>query len=126
LDTYTHENNIGTVDFLSIDVEGYDWPVIQGGTATLQGVRYLEFEYHAKGVWGKQTTKLSEVVQHLKQAGFVCYWAGQHKLWRITDCWLEEYNRKKCWSNVACVPASHLDLANRMEELFETCLEEAR
>jgi FkbM family methyltransferase len=37
------------IDFLTIDVEGFDWDVLLGANDTLRRVKYLEFEYNWKG-----------------------------------------------------------------------------
>lgn len=122
LDTYTSQFVLPTsqtIDFLSIDVEGFDWDVLLGATRTLERVNYLEFEYNWKGSWRNQT--LSTAIRHLKERGFVCYWAGSSgNLWRITDCWMDYYDIR-FWSNVACVNTRReavQSMAARMEELF--------
>lgn len=90
------------IDYLSVDVEGYDFDVLLGAQKnTLPRVRYLEFEYNWMGSWGKQT--LFEAIQMLDTLGFTCYWPGfDGHIWRITKCWLEQY-KYRFWSNVACV-----------------------
>jgi hypothetical protein len=53
--TTTSKNDNGDDDFLinisSIDVEGYDRPVLIGANQTLQRNKYLEFECHFVGAW---------------------------------------------------------------------------
>jgi FkbM family methyltransferase len=112
------------IDFLSVDVEGYDMPVLLGAQQTLRKVKYLEFEYHEAGVWKHH--KLSTAIWMLKEEyGFVCYWAGNDKLWRITDCWLGHYDRSKTWSNVACVSTTLAPLLlDRMEDQFQSTMRE--
>ena len=121
LDTYLKE--IGPIDFISIDVEGYDFDVLLGANETLPRVRYLEFEYNWKGSWGKQ--KLSDATSFFKSHGFTCYWAGtEGHIWRITDCWLDYYDLH-FWSNVACVNLNDPviePMARRMEQLFQETL----
>jgi FkbM family methyltransferase len=106
-----------TIDFLSIDVEGYDWPVLLGSTSALQQTKYLEFEYHYVGAWKKFA--LLTAIDTLQDQGFCCYWAGRAgKLWRITGCWLE-HSHSKQWSNVACVNRGKAPtLSSCMEEQF--------
>jgi FkbM family methyltransferase len=121
LDTFVQkfvEEKDPIIDFLSVNVEGFDWPVLMGATKTLQSTKYLEFEYHKVGAW--QQYNLSTAILSLHQKGFVCYWAGQNgKLWRITDCWLNYYDRAKQWSNVACANlALAPTLAMKMEGVF--------
>jgi FkbM family methyltransferase len=130
LDTYTSQFVLPTsqvIDFLSIDVEGFDWDVLLGATRTLERVNYLEFEYNWKGSWRNQT--LSTAIRHLKERGFVCYWAGSSgNLWRITDCWMDYYDIR-FWSNVACVNTRReavQSMAARMEELFLETLSAGR
>lgn len=115
------------INYLSVDVEGYDYEVLMGGTQnnTLARVHYLEFEYNWVGPWKQQP--LSEAIEYLyAQFGFVCYWAGfNDTIWRITNCWLEHFNMH-FWSNVACVNRNVLamqEVAEDMERLFlETLL----
>jgi hypothetical protein len=118
--TTTNDNGDGDflIDILSIDVEGYDWPVLVGANQTLQRTKYLEFEYHSVGAWNKYN--LSTAIAFLHQHQFMCYWAGREgKLWRITGCWRHEYDRFKQWSNVGCVHRTNAPrLARRMEERF--------
>lgn len=64
-------------------------------------MRYLEFESHYMGVWG--VTKMSAVLGRLQSWGFVCYWAGRNRLWRITGFWDPRYDDHKRWANVVCV-----------------------
>lgn len=107
------------IDALMVDVEGFDWDVLGLGGAnwTLPRTRYLEFEYHKVGTWPKTT--LEHATQYLRDFGFVCYYAGRQKLWRLTDCFQEYFNEHR-WSNVACVNI-HLQprLAARMELMFQ-------
>jgi FkbM family methyltransferase len=130
LDTYAQQFVLPAtqpIDFLSIDVEGFDWEVLLGATRTLERVNYLEFEYNWKGAWGNQT--LSSAIGQLKEQGFVCYWAGSFgNLWRITDCWMDYYDLR-FWSNVACVNTRQeavQSMAARMEELFLETLASGR
>ncbi|GKY90539.1 hypothetical protein MPSEU_000027600 [Mayamaea pseudoterrestris] len=124
LDTYVKEHvvtkNSSAIDFLSIDVEGYDGAVLAGAGDSLANVLYLEFEYNWKGAWKQQT--LSGVLRDLHAKDFVCYWAGTAgNLWRLTDCWLDYFDIH-VWSNVACVKKSHTDLLRRMEAYFAATL----
>jgi hypothetical protein len=106
------------IDFLSVDVEGFDWPILLGATNTLQLTNYLEFEFHQVGAWKQYN--LSTAILSLHQQGFLCYWAGQGgKLWQITDGWMDYYYVAKQWSNVACVNVALAPmLAMRMEGIF--------
>ena len=39
------------VDYLSLDVEGQDPLVLDGGMETVKNARLVEFEYHFRGAW---------------------------------------------------------------------------
>lgn len=130
LDTFAEQflpKDGSLVDFLSIDVEGFDYDVLLGAPQSLKRTKYVEFEYNWKGKW--KDHKLSTAVDMLKDSGFVCYWAGSFgRIWRITDCWLDYYDLK-FWSNVACVNVrlpEAAPLAARMEELFRQTLAAGR
>jgi len=50
LDDFTTDNKIGTIDFLRMDVEGYETEIIKGGLKTLKAMpkgAYLAIEVHA-------------------------------------------------------------------------------
>jgi Methyltransferase FkbM domain len=110
-----------TINVLLIDVEGFDFDVLQGGRETLHYVEYLEFEFHDKGQWRHQA--LRDAIQYLAESyHFTCYWAGVRKLWRITDCWHDHYKVHQ-WSNVACVASAKVPaLAERMERVFRATI----
>eukprot|EP00527_Entomoneis_sp_CCMP2396_P007352 CAMPEP_0198150336 /NCGR_PEP_ID=MMETSP1443-20131203/50424_1 /TAXON_ID=186043 /ORGANISM="Entomoneis sp., Strain CCMP2396" /LENGTH=383 /DNA_ID=CAMNT_0043815615 /DNA_START=174 /DNA_END=1321 /DNA_ORIENTATION=- len=110
------------IDFLSVDTEGSDWLVLKGAPQVLSRTKYLEFEHHIVGEW--QNTNLSTAIDFLIPFNFVCYWAGADKLWRITECYRNEYNSMKGWSNVACANLYRApELAHDMEKLFLRTLE---
>eukprot|EP00667_Euglena_gracilis_P011479 EG_transcript_11728 len=115
LDRFVAQHRLPAVDFLSIDTEGNDPNVLRGGRTALKRVRYLEFEYHSIGAW--RTTSLREVIRQLANYGFVCYWIGQAKVWRITDCWHRAYMEKR-WSNVGCVQRREGEWYAIMEAVF--------
>ena len=108
----------GPIHFLSIDAEGFDFEIIQGGQEILSRVEYLEFEYNWVGPW--KTKSLSEGIEYLNHNyDFTCYFAGNGMLWRITDCFLDYYELH-FWSNICCVNRHHVvELAKSMELLFE-------
>lgn len=111
----------GPIHYLSIDVEGYDFDVLLGSGNVLNQVEYLEFEYNWMGSWAKQ--HLEDAINMLEDIGFVCYWAGMNRLWRITKCWISHYSTRH-WSNVACVQSDSLLLSAHMEALFHETLKE--
>jgi len=118
LDSYADKfiKSKGPVNILQIDTEGWDFDVLFGASSVLDRTYYLEFEYHSQGNWG--SLHLQDAVKLLDGKGFTCYWAGNEKLWRITECYVDGYDLWHAWSNVACVHRSQTNLAGRMEALF--------
>lgn len=109
------------LDFLSIDVEGFDIFVLRGAKSTLQKTKYVEFEVHNKGAW--KNVPLETAITELEQQDFVCYYAGTGgKLWRLTDCMTGPL--MNIWSNVACVNVRLApNLAQHMEDIFLKTIE---
>ena len=104
IDSFTAMHGITSIDFLSIDTEGFDGRVIYGAMRTLAAhkIRVFEFEYHRFGPWGSMD--LCVVVDLLDMLGYDCFWQGHfEQLWRLTGCWLPYYAARRNWSNVVCV-----------------------
>ena len=49
LDDYCKEYGIEFIDFLKIDTEGSELPILRGGTLILPKIKYIQFEYG--GCW---------------------------------------------------------------------------
>jgi FkbM family methyltransferase len=95
-----HLNPEGAIDILTIDAEGFDFRVLKGGPNTLRRTRYVEFEYHSS--W-KDVDTLRDAVSYMQRKHFVCYLAGNGRLFKISHgCWLENFEFRM-WSNVVCV-----------------------
>jgi FkbM family methyltransferase len=109
------------IDVLSIDTEGFDLPVLRGASEVLKRTRYLEFEYH--GVWAKEHL-LKDAVDLLEEMQFVCYFAGQGRLFKVTgaSCWLDDLYEIRMWSNIACVHRSEHAWLEIMEQTFHDTL----
>lgn len=45
LDNYVKENKIKSIDFLKIDVEGYEYKVLLGGKKTIPKCKYIQYEH---------------------------------------------------------------------------------
>ena len=58
------------IDFLKIDIEGAEWPVIQDCAPVLGKVQHLFLEYHGKT---SETYKLAGIMNILQDAGFSVY-----------------------------------------------------
>jgi FkbM family methyltransferase len=119
LETYVEtyvQNQQGPINVLSIDVEGFDFDVLFGAGSVLDRTEYLEFEYHIFGTW--KNYHITDAVRLLDGKGFTCYWAGREKLWRITNCYINDLYSWHNWSNMACVHRSQVELADIMENIF--------
>ena len=119
LDSYVEQHvSPYPIDYLSIDVEGFDFDVLLGGlNDTLPRVKYLEFEYNWMGSWKDQS--LSDAVNLLDRVGFTCYWAGKNGLlWQITNCWLDQYH-VHVWSNVACISRHDRQMRSVAEDMHK-------
>ena len=65
---YMTQSGVSSIDFLKIDVEGYELSVLKGFGDTLACVKYIQFEYG--GTYIDSGVKLIEVVDYLKTLGF--------------------------------------------------------
>jgi FkbM family methyltransferase len=108
------------VDILTIDTEGFDWRVLRGARSIVSRTRYLEFEYH--DAWAEGDL-LKDAVDYLEELGFVCYFAGQKRLFKLTNgCWVNEKHEYRVWSNVACVHRSEPAWLDIMEDYYRKTL----
>ena len=98
------------VTYLSLDVEGHDPLVLDGGMETVKNARLVEFEYHFRGAWARET--LRSRTEQFEGMGFDCYLQGAHgSLWRLTGACFDEAFEVRRWANVVCV--SRQDIAWR-------------
>jgi len=72
LDDYAKENKIEHVDFLKIDVEGYELEVLKGAGDLLYNTNYVQFEY--ANTFQKVGITLKEVCQHLHKFGLIHFY----------------------------------------------------
>ena len=116
LDDHAQQEAVDEVDILTIKTDGHDPLVLEGAMEMLpKRVAYVEFQYHRLGIWAQ--VKLEDVLQKLHGFGFVCYWLGRKKLWRLTGCWQPDYEIKR-WSNVGCVHPRRTEWYEIMEDIF--------
>ncbi|EKX44224.1 hypothetical protein GUITHDRAFT_139792 [Guillardia theta CCMP2712] len=118
LDSLVRQQNISSIEFLSIDTEGNDMRAVLGGIRALgaQMVRYMEFEYHYVGRWRR--SDLQDLIDLLDQMNYDCFWAlNTGGLSRLTGCWHDSYYREKDWSNVACINRNQRVTHRKMQRL---------
>ncbi len=116
LDNYFLEQNIGVIDWLSIDTEGNDARVLLGLVRSLgaKKIRALEFEVHAVNHWS--VSSLEDLSDMLDNFGFTCYWeTNGGDVIQLSGCWDDSYLNQR-WKNVVCVLRSEplFDLLNAL------------
>lgn len=105
MDTLVNENLLptDTIDFVSLDTEGFDAEVIMGFFKTLvtRHVRCIEFEYHKDRRWS--TADLQMIITMFDLLTFDCFVQGNdNEIWRLTGCWHRDYGKRR-WSNIVCI-----------------------
>jgi len=96
---YINEKNITSIDFVKIDVEGFELNVFKGFGDKLNIVKYIQFEY-GSGV-ADNGYKMIDMINYLKQYGFrgfsyIDHWknSGLIPITDYTDHWK--------WCNMVC------------------------
>ena len=117
LDSFCISHNLGTVDLLLIDAEGFDPSVLRGASKILAAgqVRALVFEYNTMNNW--QIEELGDILTFLdNHGGFDCWMLQQGYVVLLSGCWKSDMGKE--WSNVLCVRrleyAMHAVLMNLM------------
>lgn len=85
-------------DMVSIDAEGSDGDIIQGGNKSIyeRRIRVLEFEYS-----GKWKNMLSPTIQFLASHNYQCFWTGNNGSLARVSPMCPDINIRK-WSNIVC------------------------
>jgi len=99
---------------------GMTTPALLDGIVTFARTRYISFQHDWQGYW--ESVSLSDVVTKLDGVGHTCYWPGDDKLWRITECWQDFYGYKT-YGFVVCVNRNLApQLHERMEAKFKATI----
>lgn len=69
MDNFMSQNNITSVDFLKLDVEGCNWEVLDGFGSRLKDVGAIHIEAEHKEVWDKEKLFL-DIRTKLEESGF--------------------------------------------------------
>lgn len=96
-DEYVTLNNVEKIDFLKIDVEGFEKNVVEGFGDFLKNVSVIQFEYG--GCWDDMNVKFADVTSILNAAGFT----GYSRLYNmglipVADDFVDDYK----FSNIVC------------------------
>ena len=88
-------------DFVSLDVEGHDPLVLDGGPATIGNAGLVAFEYHFRGAWAADSLRRRSA--KLDASGFDCFLEGAHgALWRLAGGCFDDAYEVRRWANVIC------------------------
>ena len=88
-------------DFVSLDVEGHDPLVLDGGPATIGNAGLVAFEYHFRGAWAADSLRRRSA--KLDASGFDCFLEGAHgALWRLAGGCFDDAYEVRRWANVVC------------------------
>lgn len=95
-DDYINEHDIQRIDFLKIDVEGFELSVLKGFGDKLNIVKYIQFEYGC-GLNDAGHT-LNEIVTLLKTFNFTDF----SRIDNYTTIPITSYDDDWKWSNIVC------------------------
>jgi len=131
-DEYMIENDHDYVDFVSVDVEGHELPVLKGFGDMLQKVGVVQFEHG--GCTYSAGYKLSEIIKYLKQHGFWGFsyldttlfrnWYeigskavySKHRLVPLN--WDDDCEDHYAYSNIVCVNENFLEPGKKLVKEF--------
>jgi len=68
---YIEQNNIQKIDFLKIDVEGFEFNVLKGFEGYFDRIGLIQFEYG--GTYRDSGVRLNDVFEFLKSQGFIYF-----------------------------------------------------
>ncbi len=96
LDVELEKRSIDTLDFLKIDVEGYDLHVMRGVSSHLarQSIDVIQFEYNA--AWAVAGSTLAAAHRYLRGFGYSAFLLNGQGLWRLD---YEKYGEFFSYSN---------------------------
>ena len=89
LDKFVSQNNISFIDFMKVDIEGYEWNFLKGASKTLQEkkIGILQFELGVAAVDGKYFFK---DIFHLLHKNYKIYRITKNNLYEI-EKYKEQY-----------------------------------
>jgi hypothetical protein len=72
LDHFVRENNISTIDFIKLDLQGNELPALRGGTNALAGCKAILVEVNFRERYAG-CTRFDELFAYLQAGGFELY-----------------------------------------------------
>lgn len=91
------DNNVGKVDFLKIDTEGFEFDVLKGFGKALRDVQFIQFEYG--GTFMDNGVKMIDVVRYLEDMGFTKF----SYLTKDGPILISSFNDHYQYCNIVCV-----------------------
>ena len=93
---YIKQHNVEQIDFLKIDVEGFEFDVLRGFGDALSKVKFIQFEYG--GTYLDKGIKLIEVIDLLNTFNF----CGYSMLVNEGLALMQNYNDFYTYTNIVC------------------------
>jgi FkbM family methyltransferase len=121
LSKWVEDNSISHIDYLKIDVEGFDANVIHGAAGMLRKgvVDMLSFEYHELNLWRSQES-LKGISEELDSWGYDTYYIGDFHLYRLNNgCWDNIYERRQ-WSNILAIRKTYVKHVDLLKQFHRT------
>ena len=106
IDQLVDNLRLAHVEHLSIDTEGWDALILEGGRRSIKNRTFSMIEFEYSGRWKERGSTLRAVQNWLFASGYHCFWLTSRGATRLIPlsgpCWLPEFENHR-WSNVACV-----------------------
>ena len=112
-DAWMRHAKLDWVDYVKVDVEGFDPDVVRGALPVLRerkiGMISFEIGSNAKGrPWA--TTTIKQMVDELEQVGYYTYFIGDYRLYKMSHgCWDGVYDEPMMfrWANAVAIMRTH-------------------
>lgn len=85
LDWYVQRNKIRKIDFLKMDVEGYELNVLKGGLETIKKCRYIQYETGTNDEEIEKILKKDFDLTYIGTRNMFCVRKGEEKPWFPTE-----------------------------------------
>jgi hypothetical protein len=84
LDDFVYENKIKNIDFIKIDVEGYEVPILNGASKSLKNgiFKFIQIEYSQQ--WVEVGGSLKKVLELISELDYSLYRIKSNKLIKIS------------------------------------------
>lgn len=104
IDRIMEKHSLDRLDILTVHSEsGNELEILNGAYKTFRNarVRYVEITKGDQGLW-KLPTTFQLVIEAMDMHGFDCYWAGNRRLWPITQCFDVGHKHDSVSGKIVC------------------------